>query len=94
MPITVREFRSLITRHSDRLAIGHMRALKKRTLGFSFRESFTQKPGIIHSIVAEAVLDANEPLLESSMVRSPEWMSSDTLNLLISKMSIYASNNL
>lgn len=94
MSLTVKQFRRLIAVHNSNMAESHSAALHKRKLGYSFKQAFSQHKHIIENIVAEAILESNEPLSESSRVRIPEWIDENTFNLLIAKMKIYAGNYL
>jgi hypothetical protein len=93
MPLTVKQYRTLLVRYNDAMATAHSKALNKQKLGYTFKQTFVHVPEIIDSIVAEAIMDANEPLTERNKVRLPEWISQTTFNSLIDKMSIYAGSN-
>lgn len=93
MSLTVREFRELVAKYNNFVAESNIKAIKKQRLGFSFKECFSKKSDIIASLLVSSILEANEPLLESSYVRLPEWMGKTSFDLLIAKMSLHAGYN-
>ena len=85
--MNVKELRSIVSKFYDSIACAHIAMLRKRKLGFTFNQVFNKNPQIIQSIVADSLLEANEPLLESDKIRLPEWMSLNTFNSFISKIT-------
>lgn len=84
----VKDFRSLVDKLKEKVASRHSGLLSRQKLGFSFAETFNQKGPIIQLVVADAILKANEALLESDKIRLPIWIEKATFDLFISKMNL------
>lgn len=83
----VKQLRERISKFYEQVSCAHLAMLRKRKLGFTFKEVYNKKPQIIYSIVADSLLKANEPLLESDCIRLPVWMSQDIFKSFIAKIN-------
>lgn len=82
----VKVLRSIVTNFQDKVATAAMKQMRARKAGYKY--TGPNKDMAIISILVDALLEANEPLLESSNVRLPEWMSQNDFNSLITKITL------
>ena len=85
--MTHEQLRTLKDLFTDRLSSEHLTQLRKRKLGFTFEQAFTQHTQIIQSIVLDALLETNEPLLASDPIRLPIWLSESDFKVFIAKIT-------
>jgi hypothetical protein len=84
--MTVKTLRSVIRNFHDKVTTASMSQFRARKAGFPV--TGPNKSLVIDTIICRAVLDTNEPLQESDTARRPEWMSQDTFNSLITKITL------
>lgn len=82
----VKVLRRIVTNFQDKVATAAMKQIRARKAGYPY--TGPNKDLAIISILVDALMEANEPLLESSTVRLPEWMSQNDFNSLITKITL------
>ena len=85
--MTVKELRRKISKFYELIACNHLFMLRRQKIGFNFKQVFNKKEQILTCVVADAILEANEPLLEKDSIRLPIWISENTFESFISKIS-------
>ena len=84
--MTVRELRNIIVKYKEDAACDFNRLLHKQRLGYTYKEVFKSLPNVMNTIVANALLKANQPLLETDGIRIPEWIDNSTFLSFIAKL--------
>jgi len=84
--MTVRVLRNIISGFHGKISAIAIRQFKARRAGFPVNGP--NKDLLIISILCEVLLETNEPLIESSNARKPDWMSTETFNSLITKITL------
>lgn len=83
----VRELRILVTKFKEQIACKHLDLLYRQKLGFSYSQVYTSRSQIFDEIIADALVKANDPLIETDKVRLPKWIDKETFSSFIAKIN-------
>lgn len=84
----VQELRHIVNRFKEKIACDHLKLLHKQKLGYTYHQVFNSRSRIMDDILADALLKANNPLLETDTVRLPAWLDQLTFSSFIAKLNL------